>query len=72
VRKLLAQRAQVAGLSKQGFVNFRQTKTSNMQYGAFQLNEDQLLQLVAMYDTKNEAMAHIRSGSNMVLLEIHM
>ena len=42
-----------------------------MEYGVFQINEDGLLIFVAKFDTRAEAIANAKTGTNMVVLEIY-
>jgi len=43
-----------------------------MEYGVFKVNQDNVLELQATFKTKELALAHIRAGVNMILLEIYL
>lgn len=44
----------------------------DMEYGVFKVNQDNVLELQATFKTKELALAHIRAGVNMILLEIYL
>lgn len=43
-----------------------------MEYGVFQINENGLLALMAQFNTKDEAVSYVKTGSRLVILEIYV
>ena len=43
-----------------------------MEYGVFQINADGFLVFIAKYASKGDAIAHAKTGANMVVLDIYL
>lgn len=41
-------------------------------YGVFQINGDGFLVRKAFFDTKEEAISHVKLGTNMVILKVYI
>ncbi len=72
---LNALQTHASGQARPQVFNYYLSENKNgidMEYGVFKVNENNLLELQVQYKIKADALAHIRVGGNMVLLEIYL